>query len=68
MSSVNTSPGFHVRRISQYGWPGETAYGLCRSIYQQILSASDQYVTTILQQEQASVHAVRTEYKQRFAA
>jgi len=49
-------------------WPGETAYGLCRGIYQQILPASDQYVTTILQQEQTSVHAVRTEYKQRFAA
>ena len=49
-------------------WPGETAYGLCRSIYQQILSASDQYVTTILQQEQTSVHAVRAEYRQRFAA
>lgn len=49
-------------------WPGETAYGLCRSIYQQILSASDQYVTTILQQEQTTVHAVRAEYKQRFAA
>ena len=43
------------------GWPGETAYALCRSIYQQILSASDQYVTSTLQQEQATVHAVRAE-------
>ncbi len=50
------------------GWPGETAYELCRSIYRQILSASDQYVTTTLQQEQTTVHAVRAEYRQRFAA
>ena len=50
------------------GWPGETAYGLCRSIYQQILSASDQYVTSTLQQEQATVHTVRDEFSHRFAA
>ena len=49
-------------------WPGETAYTLCRSIYQQILAASDQYVTATLQQEQPTVHAVRAEFRQRFAA
>jgi len=49
-------------------WPGQTAYALCRSIYQQILSASDQHVTATLQQEQSTVHAVRAEYRQRFAA
>lgn len=49
-------------------WPGETAYALCRTIYQQVLSASDQYVTGTLQQEQSTVHAVRTEFRQRFAA
>lgn len=50
------------------GWPGETAYALCRGIYQRILADSDQYVTTTLQQEQTIVHAVRAEYRQRFAA
>ncbi|MEO0314556.1 MAG: phenylacetic acid degradation operon negative regulatory protein PaaX [Pseudomonadota bacterium] len=49
-------------------WPGETAYTLCRSIYQQLLSASDQYVTVTLQQEQSSVRMVRAEFRQRFAA
>ena len=50
------------------GWPGETAYALCSSIYQQALSASDQYVAATLQQEQATVHAVRDEFSHRFAA
>ena len=49
-------------------WPGEAAYTLCRSIYQQLLSASDQYVTATLQQEQSSVRMVRAEFRQRFAA
>ncbi len=50
------------------GWPGETAYALCSSIYQQALFASDQYVAATLQQEQATVHAVRDEFSHRFAA
>ena len=50
------------------GWPGETAYALCSSIYQQALSASDQYVAATLQQEQATVHSVRDEFSHRFAA
>ena len=49
-------------------WPGEEAYSLCRSIYQQLLPASDQYVTETLQQEQSSVRGVRAEFRQRFAA
>ena len=49
-------------------WPGEAAYTLCRSIYQQLLSASDHYVTATLQQEQSSVHMVRAEFRQRFTA
>jgi len=49
-------------------WPGETAYTLCRSIYQQILTTSDHYVAATLQQEQPTVHAVRAEFRQRFAA
>jgi phenylacetic acid degradation operon negative regulatory protein len=50
------------------GWPGETAYALCSSIYQQALSASDQYVAATLQQEQVTVRAVRDEFSHRFAA
>ena len=49
-------------------WPGETAYTLCSRIYQRTLSASDQHVTATLQQEQATVHAVRAEFRQRFVA
>jgi phenylacetic acid degradation operon negative regulatory protein len=49
-------------------WPGETAYTLCSRIYQRNLSASDQHVTASLQQEQATVHAVRAEFRQRFVA
>ena len=49
-------------------WPGETAYTLCSRIYQRSLSASDQHVTATLQQEQATVHAVRAEFRQRFVA
>ena len=49
-------------------WPGEKAYALCSSIYQQALSASNQYVAATLQQEQVTVHAVRDEFSHRFAA
>ena len=49
-------------------WPGETAYTLCSRIYQRNLSASDQHVTASLQQEQATVHPVRAEFRQRFVA